>query len=269
MDYYPSTSWLAASHRGPTSLKKTMQAYKAHCHKLNLKLDQLLKKKRDLEDSAYVLVDHNSIKMSDVSTENASDQTTPVPSPAKGASSPIMPTGGNVVEEGGYYHGEDISLVSKANDILIQSIELRLSYVEEAICHLRILYHDNPRMKVPPELNITRYEEWVKTNQRLFELNSQLYDLEKLKYDRNHKDILAKQTETPAEDIMTLGERIGKGDGVVSEKGEEVEQQSIRKEEERHLSQCFTFIFNSVFVLVLVPDPFFHSTGCIASPACK
>ena len=59
--------------------------------------------------------------------------------------------------------------------------------MQEALSKLSTLVKDCPKGVVPPELGFPRYEEWLETNQRLFELNSQLYDLEKLKFEIRHK----------------------------------------------------------------------------------
>ena len=97
------------------------------------------------------------------------------------------------VEENEYYHPDVSSLVSTATNILIQSVELRLSYVTEALGHLMLLYRENPKLRTPPELMFSRYEQWVQTNQRLCELNSRLYDLEKVKFDIRRREALNKQ----------------------------------------------------------------------------
>lgn len=218
MNHSSSTSWLGTTRIAPSSLKKTIQAYKAHSLKLNIKLDQLQKKKRSLEDNAFVILDENSVEMSDVSQHNASytaeeasGKSTPMPHPHGNPTSYLdLETTVTVkMEEGEYYHNDDASLVSRATDILVESIKVRLSYVEEAIGHLTILFRENQKMKVPPELMVSRYEEWVRTNQRLFELNSQLYDLEKLKFNVRRKELLAHQQEALREDVLSLGERKG------------------------------------------------------------
>ena len=55
------------------------------------------------------------------------------------------------------------------------------------------LLREYPKSSTPQELSYTRYEEWLETNQRLFELNSQLYDLEKLKFEIKQKQTLARK----------------------------------------------------------------------------
>ena len=90
----------------------------------------------------------------------------------------------SLVEEGVMAHSSDVtSLVSTATKILIESMQLRLSYVQEVLSKLTAIQQENPKLPTPPELLFSRYEEWVGRNQRLIELNLQLYDLEKLKFE--------------------------------------------------------------------------------------
>ena len=97
------------------------------------------------------------------------------------------------------------SLVSTATDVLLEILEMKLSFVQEALHKLSTLVKDNPKSLVPPELGFSRYEEWLETNQRLFELNSQLYDLEKLKFEIQHKKRQARTS------IAKGGAREGEG----------------------------------------------------------
>ena len=94
----------------------------------------------------------------------------------------------SLIEESVMAHSSDVtSLVSTATNILIESMQLRLSYVQEVLNKLTSLQQENPKLPTPPELLFSRYEEWVQRNQRLIELNSQLYDLEKLKFELKEK----------------------------------------------------------------------------------
>ena len=77
--------------------------------------------------------------------------------------------------------------------------------MQEALHKLSTLMKDSPRGVAPPELGFSRYEEWLETNQRLFELNSQLYDLEKLKFEIRHKKKQARRS------IAGGGAREGEG----------------------------------------------------------
>ena len=213
MNQSSSTSWLSMPRIGSSSLKRTIQAYKARSHKLSIKLDQLQMKKRSLDDKAFVVLDDNTVEMSDVSQHDSSysseaPSNIPMPRPLTASTSGHH----EAMIEGEYYHCEDNSLISRATDILIESVQLRLSYIEDAIGHLVILNRENPKIKVPQELMILRYEEWVQTNQRLFELNSQLYDLEKLKFDKHRKEMF-RQSEILREGSASIGESEGKGGG--------------------------------------------------------
>lgn len=49
------------------------------------------------------------------------------------------------------------------------------------------LVKESPRQATPTELSFSRYEEWLESNQQLFEFNSQLYELEKAKFDLKRK----------------------------------------------------------------------------------
>ena len=104
----------------------------------------------------------------------------------------------SLIEETTMAHSSDISsLVSTATNILIESMQLRVSYVQEALTKLTSIQQENPKLPTPPELVFSRFEEWVQTNQRLFELNVQLYDLEKLKFELKEKRL--KVTTSPKE----------------------------------------------------------------------
>ncbi len=66
-------------------------------------------------------------------------------------------------------------------------------HVTQSIQCLTTLYQENPKQRAPVHLMISRYEEWVETNQRLFELNSRLYDLEKVKFDLQRNENLEQE----------------------------------------------------------------------------
>ena len=94
----------------------------------------------------------------------------------------------SLIEESVVAHSSDVtSLVNTATNILIESMQLRLSHVQEVLNKLTLIQQENPKLPTPPELLFSRYEEWVQRNQRLIELNSQLYDLEKLKFELKEK----------------------------------------------------------------------------------
>lgn len=160
------------------SLKKTIQAYKALSHRLKTKLEQLTQKRDELDSKAFVMVQESPTTQA-TSPTTAGYKDTPLSSPE------IQPAPQMRLKESGYHHTvTDLSsLASTVTNILIESVEIKLSYITEAISYLTNLYRENPKQRMPAELRLSRYEEWVQTNQRLFELNSRLYDLEKVKFD--------------------------------------------------------------------------------------
>ena len=172
---------LACHHQqGQVSLKKNIQAYKAIETRLNTKLDQLREKKTELAGSAFIVV----------------DDATPTPRPQVDRevrelhlnSPTTTPPEISRFEENRYHHNNQSSLAAAVTDILIESVEIRLNFIKEAIALLTQLYRENPKQRTPPEYQPSRYEEWVQTNQRLFELNSHLYDLEKVKFDLQRRE---------------------------------------------------------------------------------
>lgn len=185
MNASATASWSAPSWLGVTrpqqqvSLKKTIQAYKALSHRLKEKLEQLMQKREELKSRAFVMVDEvPRVQSAEVDKATPTciqseepDKTIPVPSQTRM----------EALED--YHIGDLSSLASTVTSILVESIEIRLTYVMEAIHYLTTLYDDDPKQRTPEKLVLSRYEEWVDTNQRLFELNSQLYDLEKMKFD--------------------------------------------------------------------------------------
>jgi len=218
MNYSASTTWRSGVRLATSSLKKTIQSYRAVSHRLTVKLEQLVKKKQTLEDRAFVVLEEKSVELSDVSQHGSGDG-----EPEQRSAFPpgprCIPGYGSIQNEESpviqeipgqgrdYFHNDDTALVSQATNILMESIKIRLSYIDEAIGQLTILFRENPKMKVPLELTIDRYEEWVRTNQRLFELNSQLYDLEKRKFTTGRKRVRARRkAESKREDVMAMSE---------------------------------------------------------------
>ena len=63
---------------------------------------------------------------------------------------------------------------------------------------------------MPRDLRFSRYEEWLETNQRLFEMQSQLYDLEKLKFELKQKHVLARRAIAEG---ATSRQESGEGEG--------------------------------------------------------
>ena len=215
-----STPWLGTNRPQQSSLKKTLQSYKTLAKRLENKLEQLSLKKRELESKAEesestvrelglqqttlsprllkqasATVTHLSIQVDIEGGETTPIITHPSSPPSHQAvdNADMQPSLRTKPEETNLYHNDMTSLVATATSILLESVELRLSYVMERIQQLTILYQENPKQRTPPELMFYRYKEWVHTNQRLFELNSQLFDLEKIKFDVQRKKDLAKQ----------------------------------------------------------------------------
>lgn len=193
-----TASWNAGSLLGvvrqshqQTSLKKTIHAYKSLSTGLKAKLGQLTQKREDLDSRAFVIV--NKVE----------GHATPMPHPPTNTpeTQPMAPTR---METDNYHHGDLSSLASTVTNILIESAELKLSYVTQSIQCLTTLYQENPKQRAPVHLMISRYEEWVETNQRLFELNSRLYDLEKVKFDLQRRENLEHEV-TQRENREELG----------------------------------------------------------------
>lgn len=190
----------------PVSLKKTLQSYKVLAQQLETKLDQLTQKKNEIENRGFVVLDEYSVKVGSATKQLDLIGETRLPrhtAPAAGMRARLLQdqqqqlqttTPTLLVEEAETQYPSNVSsLVAAATNILIESVTLRLSYVQEAIKKLTSIYNENPKLPTPPELLFSRYDEWVQTNQKLFELNTRLYDLEKLKFDLNEKKRMAKK----------------------------------------------------------------------------
>lgn len=188
-----ASTWLATPRQAQTSLKKSIQTYKAISSRLKSKLEQLEQKRNELTGNAFIVVN-----------KSAGGEDTPTPHPhydrevleleletpssSEIQPAPIQPSPRPRFKESDYHNSDLSTLASTVTDILIESVEIRLSYVTETITFLTNLYHENPKQRTPPEFMFARYEEWVQTNQRLFELNSRLYDLEKVKFDLQRRE---------------------------------------------------------------------------------
>ena len=85
------------------------------------------------------------------------------------------------------------SLVSTATDITTKALQIKLSYIHNKLEELAQLVTENPRQATPPELSFIRYEEWLETNQQLFEYNCQLFDLERVKFEVKKKQEAVRQ----------------------------------------------------------------------------
>ena len=93
--------------------------------------------------------------------------------------------------------------MSTATDIIIKALTIKLSHVHDILEKLSMLVGENPRQTTPTELSFSRYEEWLESNQQLFEFNSQLYELERVKFDLKQKQERVKRA--PKTKPTTLG----------------------------------------------------------------
>ena len=156
----------------PPSLKRNIQSFKSTAQKLQMKLEQLRLKKEDVRSTAFTVV------------EGSGEED-------------------GKLEEQETYQSDVSALVVTVTDTLIEILELKLAYVQEALKKLMALVRENRKIPTPPELMFSRYEDWVDSNQRLFELNSQLYDLEKLKFDIRQKQIQARKAIATGDQLTT------------------------------------------------------------------
>ena len=166
------SSTVKRSTMAPPSLKRNIQSFKTTAQKLQVKLEQLRLKKEDIRSSAFTLVD-----------ESREDD--------------------RRLEEQEAYQSDVSALVVTVTDTLIEILELKLEYVQEVLKKLMVLLRENRKIPTPPELMFSRYEDWVGSNQRLFELNSQLYDLEKLKFDIRKRQIQARNAIVTGDQLTT------------------------------------------------------------------
>jgi hypothetical protein len=70
----------------------------------------------------------------------------------------------------------------KATDILLTILQLKMGFVSEAVTKLELLNEAKPKMVAPPELQVKRFHDWAETNQQLYQLNTQLYEIEQSKW---------------------------------------------------------------------------------------
>lgn len=73
-------------------------------------------------------------------------------------------------------------------------LTIKLSHVNDILEKLSLIISENPRQATPTELSFSRYEEWLESNQQLFEFNSQLYELERVKFDLKQKQERVKRS---------------------------------------------------------------------------
>ena len=188
------SSTVKRSKMAPPSLKRNIQSFKTTAQKLQVKLDQLRLKKEDIRSSVFTLVEESREE-------------------------------DGRLEEQETYQSDVSALVVTVTDTLIEILELKLEYVQGVLKKLMVLVRENRKIPTPPELMFSRYEDWVGSNQRLFELNSQLYDLEKLKFDIRKRQIQARNAIATGDQLTTgLGkgrtEGRGRGGGVMGGGGD-------------------------------------------------
>lgn len=70
----------------------------------------------------------------------------------------------------------------KATEVLLDILQLKMSFINDVIDKLQLLMHDNPNQLTPFPLQFSRFYDWVETSQQLYELNTQLYEIEKSKW---------------------------------------------------------------------------------------
>ncbi len=196
--------------RGSPSLKKTIQLYKSQLLRLEAKHEQLLQKRQNINSRAFVVLDENqsassrpprytvaspSRRMSGINKAKKFEASVQVErtSQLKENRAEKSKDMQSIVEQPEGYQSDVNSLISTATNILIESVELRLSFLRDIIFKLNTLYDESPKIPIPPELGFKRYEEWVGSNQRLLELNAQLYDIEKLKFELKRKKSMARK----------------------------------------------------------------------------
>jgi hypothetical protein len=168
------------------SVKKTQQQFLAVLQQLEGKLRQLQANRESLDTRAFVVVE-------EVATPTQ---------PGSGGG------GATLDDKHGLYHGEVGSLVATATDILIKALQIKLAYVNDMLARLSPLVSDNPRQTTPPELSFSRYEEWLESNQQLFEFNSRLYELERVKFEMKQKQERVKQTRDGESDADTVASQL-------------------------------------------------------------
>lgn len=229
----------------PPSLKRNIQSFKSTAQKLQVKLEQLRLKKEDIRSRAFTLVEE----------PREEDRR---------------------LEEQETYESDVSALVVTVTDTLIEILELKLEYVQEVLKKLMVLLRENRKIPTPPELMFSRYEDWVGSNQRLFELNSQLYDLEKLKFDIRKRQIQARNALATG-DQLTTGLREGRtegrerGGGVMGEGGDRRKGNGKEMPIQFHGDMWMCILFPPLplqiriflFPLPSSHPPFSHSFSCL------
>ena len=156
--------WLIAM--APLTVKKSLQQFRLLLQKLNVRLEELMTKKDSLEQ---VLTSQS------LSVTSETDPSSP-PASAK--------------------HESD-RLTAAATDILIEILELKVTYLVDCIEKLEEKTRVDARSLAPMELRVVRFEDWVETNQRLYQLNSKLYEIEKVKVNIERRTNKGRRPQSP------------------------------------------------------------------------
>lgn len=96
-------------------------------------------------------------------------------------------------------------LTALVTDALIETLTIKLSYIDQCVGRLAELARADPRQAAPLELRLSRFDDWVQTNQQLYQLNSQLYDLQKHKrrVEKQRRSYVEQQNGDPREEGST------------------------------------------------------------------
>ena len=98
---------------------------------------------------------------------------------------------------------ENDRLTAAATDILIEILELKVDYLVDCIEKLEERARVDARSLAPMELRVARFEDWVETNQRLYQLNSKLYEIEKVKVTIERKTNKSRRAQSPDQTVQT------------------------------------------------------------------
>ena len=135
------------------SVKKTLQQYRQLKHRLTNRLEELKAKRERLCN-----------RQSDLRIRHEE---------------------GGEVGSGGDLSTSRLSeeIPSRATQILIEILNLKLQFIDEKMSILEVLVIEDSHQNTPMELEISRFEDWVDTNQQFYDLDTQLFDTQKSKFD--------------------------------------------------------------------------------------
>ena len=130
-------------------VRKTLQLYNARRDRLMVRLNELKEKRTKMKPRLSV---------------TTSNTVRPTQEGIDGGESSSM---------------EMASQSALATDVLVEILELKLGFINETISSLQALTKENQRQPTPVHLQVSRFDDWVDTNQQLYELNVRLYDIQK------------------------------------------------------------------------------------------